>query len=132
MTDLMEAVLSGPPPPGPRTPPRERLSAVLVAIVMFKIRNLGISRALEADRSGPAPTPFLDSQPYQRAHALFTEIIGQIDKTDPAFYAHALLGFTRADFVEHMLQKERYSAAMLEKRMRGLVGLLFADDERKT
>ena len=128
MTDLMEAVLSGPPPLGPKTPPRKRLSAVLTAIVMFKASNLGISRALEADRGGLTPTPFLDSQPYQRAHALLIEIISQLGKNDPSFYAHALLGFTRADFVEHMMRKENYSTATLEKRMRSFVNSLFANN----
>ena len=128
MTDPIEAIQSGPPPLGPKTPSRKRLSAVLTAIMVLKASNFCLSRSLEADHGGLISTPFLNSSPYQRAHALLLEIISQLGKTDPSFYAHALLGCTRADFVEHMLQKEKYSAATLERRMRDVVNSLFAND----
>nr|WP_206441825.1 TetR/AcrR family transcriptional regulator [Streptomyces boncukensis] len=91
------AVEAGPPPLGPATPPRERVSALLDAVLCFKLDNRRLALALEEGGSG---SPYR-TEHYERLQRLLRSMLEQIPGlTDGEFAAHALLAATRADLVE--------------------------------
>ncbi|UUN27491.1 TetR/AcrR family transcriptional regulator [Streptomyces sp. FIT100] len=111
---LREAVETGPAPLGPGGPPRERVLAVLDAVVRFKLQNRHLSLALEEDGAG---------SPYQAAHyawwhaTLAGALRGIPRSTDSDFTAHALLAATRADLVEHLFSQEDMSADQIRAHL---------------
>lgn len=108
---IRQAVETGPPPLGPATPPRERVPALLDAILCFKLDYRRLALALEEGGSG---SPY-QAEHYQRWHSLLRAVLEQIPGlTDSDFTAHALLGATRADLVEHLAGEGRVP----RKRMR--------------
>ncbi|KIF70167.1 transcriptional regulator [Streptomyces sp. AcH 505] len=101
---LGEAIETGPPPLGPATPPRDRLPALLDAVLCFKLDNRRLALALEESGSN---SPY-QAEHYERWHHLIRDVLDQIPGLpDPDFTAHALLAATRADLVEHLAEKER-------------------------
>ena len=113
---LMDAIVGGLPPLGPATPPRERLLALLDAMVEFKLDNRKITRALEQTTER---TSFLESPAYQLAHALFTELLTGIVTPDrTAWTAHALLSFTRIDLLENLISTQAWTTARLRREIR--------------
>ncbi|WP_328461625.1 TetR/AcrR family transcriptional regulator [Streptomyces sp. NBC_00448] len=93
------AVESGPPPLGPATPPRQRVPALLDAVLCFKLDNRRLALALEDSGTG---SPY-QADHYERWHDLLRAVLQEIPGlTDPAFTAHALLAATRADLIEHL------------------------------
>ncbi|WP_328581780.1 TetR/AcrR family transcriptional regulator [Streptomyces sp. NBC_00370] len=101
---LGEAIETGPPPLGPATPPRDRLPALLDAVLCFKLDNRRLALALEESGSN---SPY-QAEHYERWHHLLRAVLEQIPGLpDPEFTAHALLAATRADLVEHLAEKER-------------------------
>lgn len=113
---LMAAIVTGPPPLGPATPPRERLLALLDAMVEFKLDNRKITRALEQTSER---TSFLESPNYQLAHALFTDLLtGIVTPPDRAAWtAHALLSFTRIDLLENLITTQAWTAVRLRQEI---------------
>jgi AcrR family transcriptional regulator len=112
---LMAAIVNGPPPLGPATPPRERILALLDAMVAFKLDNRKITRALE-QTSGR--TSFLESPNYLLAHALFADLLRGIVTPDRAAWtAHALLSYTRIDLLENLLATQPWTAARLRREI---------------
>jgi AcrR family transcriptional regulator len=112
---LMAAIVNGPPPLGPATPPRERLLALLDAMTEFKLDNRKITRALEQTSER---TSFLESPNYQLAHALFTDLLTGIVTPDRAAWtAHALLSFTRIDLLENLITTQAWTAARLRQEI---------------
>ena len=112
---LMAAIVDGPPPLGPATPPRERLLALLDAMVEFKLDNRKITRALEQTSER---TSFLESPAYQLAHALFTDLLAGIVTPDRAAWtAHALLSFTRIDLLENLIATQAWTTARLRQEI---------------
>ncbi|MFI8075259.1 TetR/AcrR family transcriptional regulator [Streptomyces sp. NPDC086033] len=100
---VREAVETGPPPLGPATPPRQRVPALLDALLCFKLDNRRLMLALE--ESGTS-SPY-QADHYERWHGLLDTMLGQIPGlTDSNFTAHALLAATRADLVEHLAGHE--------------------------
>ncbi|WP_405819463.1 TetR/AcrR family transcriptional regulator [Streptomyces sp. NBC_01390] len=100
---IREAVESGPPPLGPATPPRERVPALLDAVLCFKLDNRRLSLALEESGSG---SPY-QAEHYARWHGLLRAVLDQIPgPTDNDFTAHVLLAAVRADLVEHLAGRE--------------------------
>ncbi|MFJ8752823.1 TetR/AcrR family transcriptional regulator [Streptomyces sp. NPDC102441] len=96
---VFEAVQSGPAPLGPSTPPRERVPALLDAVLRFKLDNRHLALALEDAGSG---SPY-GAGHYAWWHRTLKEALEQIGPTPAAdFTAHALLAATRADLVEHL------------------------------
>ncbi|AEW99139.1 TetR/AcrR family transcriptional regulator [Streptantibioticus cattleyicolor] len=101
---LRQAVENGPPPLGPDTPPRERVPAVLDAILRFKFDNRQLSLALEEAGRG---------SPYQAGHYAWwhrtlrdaLRRLPDATDADSDFTAHALLAAVRADLVEHLAAK---------------------------
>ncbi|MFR9787650.1 TetR/AcrR family transcriptional regulator [Streptomyces sp. MB22_4] len=101
---IREAVEAGPPPLGPATPPRDRVPALLDAVLCFKLDNRGLATALEESGSG---SPY-QADHYERWHSLLQGVLEQIPGlADSGFTAHALLAATRADLVEHLAGEER-------------------------
>ncbi|MER0484598.1 helix-turn-helix domain-containing protein [Streptomyces sp. Edi2] len=112
---LRAAVEAGPAPLGPATPPRERVPAVLDALLQFKLDNRHLSLALEEAGSG---------SPYQAAHyawwhGTLRDALGQLPGTDDDadFTAHALLAATRADLIEHLAGAEDMSPRRMRNRL---------------
>ncbi|MGI5117916.1 TetR/AcrR family transcriptional regulator [Marinactinospora thermotolerans] len=111
---LREAVETGPPPLGPATPPRQRVPALLDALLCFKLDNRHLAVALE--ESGSA-SPY-QVEHYERWHGLLRAALGQIpDLTDSDFTAHALLAAVRADLVEHLAGQQRVPRERLRARL---------------
>ncbi|MDT0612962.1 TetR/AcrR family transcriptional regulator [Streptomyces lancefieldiae] len=101
---VREAVEAGPPPLGPATPPRQRVPALLDAVLCFKLDNRRLALALEEGGNG---SPY-QAEHYERWHGLLQGVLEQIPGlTGSAFTAHALLAATRADLVEHLAGRER-------------------------
>ncbi|MFE3600667.1 TetR/AcrR family transcriptional regulator [Streptomyces sp. NPDC059142] len=100
---VREAVEAGPPPLGPATPPRQRVPALLDALLCFKLDNRPLMLALEEGGSG---SPY-QAEHYGRWHGLLDAMLGQIPgPADSGFTAHALLAAVRADLVEHLAGHE--------------------------
>jgi AcrR family transcriptional regulator len=96
---VREAVEEGPPPLGPGTPPRERVPALLDALLCFKLDHRHLALALEND-GGASP---YRAEHYGRWHTLLrTTLEGVPGLADGDFAAHALLAAVRADLVEHL------------------------------
>ncbi|WP_216901918.1 TetR/AcrR family transcriptional regulator [Nocardia alni] len=115
---LMTAIVDGPPPLGPAAPSRDRLLALLDAMVEFKLDNRKITRALEQTSER---TSFLESPNYLLAHALFTDLLTGIVAPDRAAWtAHALLSFTRIDLLENLITTQRWPAARLRREIQDM------------
>ncbi|MEU5272612.1 TetR/AcrR family transcriptional regulator [Streptomyces hygroscopicus] len=103
---VREAVEAGPPPLGPATPPRQRVPALLDAVLCFKLDNGRLALALEESGSG---SPY-QAEHYRRWHGLLRTVLEQIPGlADGDFTAHALLAATRADLVAYLAEQERLS-----------------------
>ncbi|WP_428935586.1 TetR/AcrR family transcriptional regulator [Streptomyces sp. ACT015] len=101
---IRQAVETGPQPLGPATPPRERVPALLDALLCFKLDNRRLALALEEGGGG---SPYR-AEHYERWHTLLRSVLEQIPGLpDSAFTAHALLAATRADLVEHLVGEVR-------------------------
>ncbi|MFJ2647636.1 TetR/AcrR family transcriptional regulator [Streptomyces sp. NPDC087420] len=108
---LRQAVEAGPAPLGPATPPRERVLALLDAILRFKLDNRYLALALE-DAGGASP---YRAEHYTWWHETLRDALSRLPGVaDSGFTAHALLAATRADLVEHLAAEER----MTPDRMR--------------
>jgi AcrR family transcriptional regulator len=117
---LMAAIVNGPPPIGPATPPRERLLALLDAMVEFKLDNRKLTRALEQTSER---TSFLESPNYRLAHALFTDLLTGIVTLDRATWtAHALLSYTRIDLLENLITTQPWTPAHLRQEIQDMAG----------
>lgn len=124
---LREAIETGPPPLGPSTPARERVAAVLIAIVDFKINNRQLTRALEDTEQRSTAPRFYETPNYQWTHDLLSELLAELIGADRSrFFAHALLSLTRIDLIEHLIDNEGYSRPRLERLLRDHV--LLASD----
>ncbi|MFI1004103.1 TetR/AcrR family transcriptional regulator [Streptomyces galbus] len=101
---IRQAVEAGPPPLGPGTPPRDRVPALLDAVLCFKLDNRRLALALE---EGGSASPY-QAEHYERWHGMLRAVLEQIPGLDDGnFTAHALLAATRADLVEHLAAEER-------------------------
>ncbi len=117
---LMTVIVDGPPPLGPATPSRERLLALLDAMVEFKLDNRKITRALEQTSER---TSFLDSPNYLLAHALFTDLLtGMVTPDRAVWTAHTLLSFTRIDLLESLITTQRWTAVRLRREIQDMAG----------
>jgi AcrR family transcriptional regulator len=131
ISDLVEAVANGPAPLGPSTPPRQRVPAVLDAIVAFKLRNWQLTAALERpDRSAGSGTLFQTPQ-YAMAHALFSEMLRDlVGPGQSGWIAHALLSVARIDLIGHLLEHEGWPQARIRKEIREYAELVIGTAPR--
>ncbi|MEU5127577.1 TetR/AcrR family transcriptional regulator [Streptomyces mobaraensis] len=123
---LREAVEAGPPPLGPGTPPRDRVPALLDAVLRFKLDHRHLALALEEAGAG---SPYAVAH-YGWWHDVLTDALRRLSvgagDDDVSFTAHALLAAVRADLVEHLVGErgqdpERLRAA-LAAHVRRLLG----------
>jgi AcrR family transcriptional regulator len=101
MAALREAFEDGPPPLGPSAPPRERLLALLDALLAFKLDNRQLIAARETAR---AALPRAGH--YRWTHSRLRDLISQAASTpavNPGYAAHALLNVLRPDVIEELL-----------------------------
>ncbi|MFI1827457.1 TetR/AcrR family transcriptional regulator [Streptomyces sp. NPDC020412] len=115
---IRAAVESGPPPLGPATPPRERVPALLDALLRLKLDNRLLALALE-DGGGTSP---YRAEHYERWHGLLQGALEQIPGlADSDFTAHALLAAVRADLVEHLAAEGRVPRERLRAQLANFV-----------
>ncbi|WP_243870297.1 TetR/AcrR family transcriptional regulator [Streptomyces liangshanensis] len=111
---LRQAVESGPAPLGPATPPRDRVLALLDAILRFKLDNRYLALALE--EAGSA-SPYRAGH-YAWWHGTLQDTLSRVPEVaDSGFTAHALLAATRADLVEHLVTEERMTPDRMRERL---------------
>ncbi|WP_047869336.1 TetR/AcrR family transcriptional regulator [Nocardiopsis sp. RV163] len=120
---LRGAVLEGPAPLGPATPPRERVPALLLALLRFKLDNRHLALALESD-GGNSP---YQADHYTWWHRTLADALAAVPSVpDADFAAHALLAAVRADLVEHLAGREEMPQEALEERMRAFTAKVLA------
>jgi AcrR family transcriptional regulator len=98
---LRQAIEAGPPPLGPGTEPRERIAAILDAMLVVKLDNRHLTLAVE-DRSDG--TSLYEQPQYQSVHRLLSDLLrdaGRGDESD--LLAHLLLAVVRADLLDHLI-----------------------------
>jgi AcrR family transcriptional regulator len=116
ITALTETIETGPAPLGPATPPPERVAAILIAIIEFKIDNRRLTRALEDIEQRPSSPRFYETANYQWTHKLLRGLLAeQADPHASGYHAHALLSLTRIDLIEHLLDTENYTRPQLQR-----------------
>ncbi|MBB4682613.1 TetR family transcriptional regulator [Amycolatopsis jiangsuensis] len=115
---LVEAVETGPPPLGAAAPPRDRVPALLDALLCFKLDNRGLMLALEGTDSA---SPYTAAN-YDWCHTLLRTLLSRISGvTHSDFTAHALLAAVRADLVEHLAAHEGQSRETMRADLAGFV-----------
>lgn len=115
---IRQAVETGPPPLGPATPPRDRVPALLDAVLCFKLDNRHLALALE---DGGSSSPYR-AEHYERWHGLLRAVLEQIPGlADSEFTAHALLAATRADLVEYLAGGERIPRESMRSQLANFV-----------
>ncbi len=120
---VMAAAEAGPPPLGPDTPSRERIVALLDALLCFKLDNRPLALALE---EGGSSSPYR-AEHYERWHSLLRAVLEQIPGlTDSDFTAHALLAATRADLVEHLNGESRIPRERMRAQLANFVTRVLA------
>ncbi|MFE1242023.1 TetR/AcrR family transcriptional regulator [Streptomyces tendae] len=119
---LGRAVETGPPPLGPGAEPQRRVTALLDALLRFKLDNRGLALALEATGND---SPY-GAEHYERWHTLLRSVLEEVPGlADGEFAAHALLAAVRADLVEHLagrrgVPRERMRAQLADYTARVL------------
>ncbi|MGV9888062.1 TetR/AcrR family transcriptional regulator [Streptomyces sp. NPDC003395] len=122
---LRQAVETGPPPLGPATPPRDRVPALLDAVLCFKLDNRRLALALE---EGGSSSPY-GAEHYERWHSLLRAVLEQIPgMTDSDFTAHALLAATRADLIEHLAEQQGISREDMRTHLGNFVTNVLVSD----
>ncbi|QFG23206.1 TetR/AcrR family transcriptional regulator [Actinomadura sp. WMMB 499] len=115
---LLEVVRDGPAPLGPATPPRERVPAVLDALVRLKFDNRSLYLALE---EGGAASPY-QSDSYTRSHTILRDMLAELaDPGEAGFLAHALLAAVRADLITYLANAEGLTADAIRARLAAYV-----------
>ncbi|MFF7296548.1 TetR family transcriptional regulator [Streptomyces sp. NPDC008265] len=121
---VRRAAETGPPPLGPATPARERVPALLDAVLRFKLDNRRLALALE-DGGGGSP---YQAEHYERWHDLLRSTLERIPGLpDADFTAHALLAATRADLVERLAGQEGGGREELRTRLAAYAHHVVAD-----
>lgn len=119
---LRDAIETGPPPLGPGTDPRERVAAVLDAILTVKLDNRHLTLAAEERASGMS----LYTQPqYQWVHQLLRDLLRDAGcGADTELLAHLLLAGVRADLLDHLTGQRQISRRRLRAALADAVGLV--------
>jgi AcrR family transcriptional regulator len=118
---LREQIESGSAPIGPDGEPAERILAVLDAIIEFKLDNRQLATALEQSRPGGGPTLF-ETPHYKELHELLVELLtAVIGSEDASWTAHALLGATRVDMLDHVVTNDGVSRQQVRARLQSFV-----------
>jgi AcrR family transcriptional regulator len=120
LAPLREQIESGPPPLGPDTSPRERVSAIIDAIAVVKLENTRLMLALE---EGSGPTNGLyESADYVAVHGLLRDLLAsEVGKSRASWTAHSLLANIRADLLGHLVKGEGMSHSDIRSNLRDFV-----------
>jgi AcrR family transcriptional regulator len=133
ISDLIQAITSGPAPLGPSAPPRERIPAALDAVVAFKLQNRQLTAALERPDRSPGSGTLFQTPQYTTAHALLSETLRDlVGPGQCSWIAHALLSVTRIDLIEHLLLNEGWPEARIRKETRNYAELVLSAAARPT
>jgi AcrR family transcriptional regulator len=97
--ELQEAILHGPPPLGPGTPPAMRVVAFTAAYLDYLLAHLDVVRMSET----AAPGARYRIGAYRFWHLHLTILLTGTKSQDPAFGAHALLAALSAEHVAGVL-----------------------------
>ena len=101
---LRDEIENGSAPLGPETEPAQRIVAILDAIVGFKLDHRQLVLAVEQGAPGAGPALY-DAPHYVELHALLEQLLATtIGPGDASWTAHALLGATRIDLVDHVIR----------------------------
>ncbi|NJP67275.1 TetR family transcriptional regulator [Streptomyces spiramenti] len=120
---LWAEVEQGPPPLGPGTPPRQRVAALLDAMLCFKLDHRHLASALESSGAG---SPYGTEQ-YARAHRLLRAELAGLPGQDSDFTAHALLSAVRADLVVHLAAAPDHDREAARTALAELVAAVLGD-----
>ncbi|MGW6015627.1 TetR/AcrR family transcriptional regulator [Streptomyces sp. NPDC055210] len=111
---IRQAVVDGPRPLGPGTPPAERAPALLDALLCFKLDHRHLSLALEEAGSG---SPY-GAGHYDWWHGTLRGVLEDVPGFgDGNFAAHALLAAVRADLVDHLVDRHDASREQLRAEL---------------
>ncbi|MFD9820075.1 TetR/AcrR family transcriptional regulator [Streptomyces violascens] len=111
---VRRAVTDGPRPLGPTTAPRERVLALLDAILCFKLDHRHLSLALEATGSD---SPY-GTEHYGWWHDTLRGVLDQLPGFQGSdFAAHALLAAVRADLVDHLTNRQKMTREQLREEL---------------
>lgn len=126
---IRHAAETGPPPLGPTTPPRERIPALLDALLSFKLGHRHLALALEESGS---TSPYQAAH-YERWHSTLQATLERIPGlTGCDFTAHALLAATRADLIEHLTGHVGMSGEQIRARLSDHTAKLLAETQDRT
>jgi AcrR family transcriptional regulator len=119
---LRRAIESGPPPLGPGTDPRQRIAAILDAILVVKLDNRHLTLALE-ERSGG--TSLYEQPQYQSVHRLLRDLLRDAGRgKESELLAHLLLAAVRADLLDHLIGGRGSSRRQLRAGVASVTGLV--------
>jgi AcrR family transcriptional regulator len=119
---LRDAIEGGPPPLGPGTGPRQRILAVLDAILVVKLDNRHLTLAVE-ERSGG--TSLYEQPQYELVHQLLSDLLRATGRGDDSeLLAHLLLAAVRADLVDHLASRRGISRRRLRADLASAVDLV--------
>ena len=119
---VRDAIESGPPPLGPETDPRQRIAAVLDAILVVKLDNRHLTLAVE-DRSGG--TSLYEQPQYKLVHQLLSDLLRATGRGgDSELLAHLLLAAVRADLLDHLARRRGISRRRLRADLASAVNLV--------
>jgi AcrR family transcriptional regulator len=115
---LQERLLRGPPPLGPGAPPRERLEALVDALLDLLERYGDLLRDSEASRPGAR----YDTGAYAAWHQHATMLIAEARPGyDAPVLAHLLLAPLAAEHIKHLTEDEGIELDRLRAALRELV-----------
>ena len=119
---LRYAIESGPPPLGPEADPRQRIAAILDAILVVKLDNRHLTLAVE-ERSGG--TSLYEQPQYQLVHQLLCDLVRAAGGGgDRELLAHLLLAAVRADLLNHLASRRGISRRRLRADLASAVDLV--------
>jgi AcrR family transcriptional regulator len=99
--DLTVRIAEGPPPLGPGGDHRERIVAVLDALVVLKLDNRHLSAAVEGGLLGER---LVDSPSYRALQAMLAvELVPLVGRSHAGYTADALIGCVRADLLHRAI-----------------------------
>ncbi|WP_327155655.1 TetR/AcrR family transcriptional regulator [Streptomyces tubercidicus] len=134
---LRQAVAEGPAPLGPAAAPRERVPALLDALLCFKLDHRHLSLALEEAGSG---SPY-QAEHYAWWHGILRDMLERLwgagdgegageagAAPDGDFAAHVLLAATRADLVEHLAGGDGVTRERMRAQLAAFVGRVLGEE----
>jgi len=122
---LRDAIESGPPPLGPGTDPRQRIAAILDAILDLKLDNRHLMLTVEEHS---ASTSLYEQPQYQLVHQLLRGLLADAGRDDDSeLLAHVLLAGVRADLLDYLTGSGGISRRRLHSGIASVVNLVLGE-----